>query len=536
MKWSSISIAYKIALLSTLSFMIVLVATLWLTNLQEKKLGEELAQQQALQAADSYFDSLNMMMVMGTINNRQLLQERILQQPNIVDARLIRSPSLNKQFGEGQRSEAVKDVLDEKGIAGQQQVVISQHQGERAITVVKPVVAQASFRGTNCLGCHTVEEGTVLGAVRVTYSLASLDRQVQQHVLNATVWLCVLFGVGLLLIVFLIHRNIIRVLKSQAKQVIVIAERALLNERVKLHGNDEIGMLGAAINRLLESFQAGLGKVTTTTEQLDSNADQVSQLAKQTQAAAVEQESLSKQLQAEIEDLSHLSELVNDNAAEAAKASQESQEASKIGVETSATTINCIQQFTQKLQQNSGLISTLAEESRSINKVLDVIGGIAEQTNLLALNAAIEAARAGESGRGFAVVAEEVRALAAKTQDSTKEIAASMQGLQQRISSITASMEESSSMVSLTVEQVEKTSDTLEQIAKQISVISALNDQVTATAEAQNKVAINMAERVSSMQQASISTAREAAHTSDVSSALHDIVKTLRQLVSKFTL
>ncbi|MBU2709994.1 hypothetical protein [Zooshikella harenae] len=55
---------------------------------------------------------------MGTINNRQLLQERILQQPNIVDARLIRSPSLNKQFGAGQRSEAIKDALDKKGIAG----------------------------------------------------------------------------------------------------------------------------------------------------------------------------------------------------------------------------------------------------------------------------------------------------------------------------------------------------------------------------------------------------------------------------------
>ncbi|MBU2709993.1 HAMP domain-containing protein [Zooshikella harenae] len=98
-----------------------------------------------------------------------------------------------------------------------------------------------------------------MGAVRVTYSLASLYGQVQQHVLNATAWLCVLFGVGLLLIVFLIHCNIIRTLKLQAEQVIVIAEKALLNERVKRHGCDEIGMLGAAINRLLESFQAGLG-------------------------------------------------------------------------------------------------------------------------------------------------------------------------------------------------------------------------------------------------------------------------------------
>ncbi len=69
------------------------------------------------------------------------------------------------------------------------------------------------------------------------------------------------------------------------------------------------------------------------------------------------------------------------------------------------------------------LIAQLNEQAKSVNAIVSTISAIAEQTNLLALNAAIEAARAGDQGRGFAVVADEVRQLAARTSQSTAEIA-----------------------------------------------------------------------------------------------------------------
>jgi len=111
--------------------------------------------------------------------------------------------------------------------------------------------------------------------------------------------------------------------------------------------------------------------------------------------------------------------------------------------QSTGTSVGAIERLAEDIELTSSVMQTLAEESKQIGTVVEVIRGIAEQTNLLALNAAIEAARAGESGRGFAVVADEVRSLANRTQESTATIANMIERLQLGTSDATAAMQTS---------------------------------------------------------------------------------------------
>ena len=104
-------------------------------------------------------------------------------------------------------------------------------------------------------------------------------------------------------------------------------------------------------------------------------------------------------------------------------------------------TVDSINKLTSAAEESVDVINELESDSEQIGKVLDVIQSIAEQTSLLALNAAIEAARSGDMGRGFSVVAEEVRILAQRTEDSTREIRQVIEQLQNSTRKAASAME-----------------------------------------------------------------------------------------------
>lgn len=530
----SVQTKINIALLSV--FFVVMSASLMFSAHNEKKLVLGVVEQQTKDAADSYFDSINTMMLTGTMAQRNVLRDKILARPGVTDARIIRTQAITAVYGAGYDHQAPADELDRRALAGEEVIEISKNQEGRLLTVINPIRAEKDYRGTNCLMCHVVAEDSVVGAVRISYSLAALDSQVERNLWTSAGIQLLMLLAGLAVIILIVRRTVIQRINAMRHTMEAIARDDDLSYNVAIGARDEIGALGWAFNRMITKFKHSLHAVSDVTQQLNDVSDRVADVADSTLKAVVEQRTETDMVASAMNEMSATVQEVARHATQTAEASQGADDESRAGVLVAEEAIVGIKDLIAEIESAAAVVQNVETDTASISEVLSVIKGISEQTNLLALNAAIEAARAGEQGRGFAVVADEVRTLALRTQKSTEEIQNMIERLQHGVKNAVGAMAGAQERATIGSVCVEKASQSLHVIAAEVATINSMNLQIATAAEEQSAVSEEINRNITRISSIADNTSSGATQTAHSSEDLLRLTAELRGLVSQFKL
>ncbi|PTS79242.1 methyl-accepting chemotaxis protein [Aeromonas sp. HMWF036] len=362
------------------------------------------------------------------------------------------------------------------------------------------------------------------------------ERESNMHASLQSSVLVILLILGITLAATVIVGN--RVTKPLADAVLALNDIANgdgdLTQRLKVQSQDEIGQLASAFNRFVERIQSVVSQVGETSNHLFSAVDKLHHLSEHYDHQMQGHSRETDQVVTAVTEMSSTAQEVAGSASNAATATSDAARESDAARGVVSGAINSINRLVGEVHTASGVIEQLAQETAKIGSVVEVIRGIAEQTNLLALNAAIEAARAGEQGRGFAVVADEVRSLAGRTQQSTKEINEMLQRLQGGVKQAVEVMQASEDRSQETVQEASHIASSLDSMVMAVSTINDMNIQIATAAEEQHAVSEEINKNLVAIQQIVSELTSAAVESNSTTRDLANTGDKLRKLVSQF--
>jgi len=345
-----------------------------------------------------------------------------------------------------------------------------------------------------------------------------------------------LAAVILPLIISLKMRSIILSPIKQTADVIRRVAQGDLTGKITVSSSDEIGEMVNDFNRLTETLHETINQMAKSSNDVSSAAtmldDSTERMATGVEEAAMQVNSVATAS----EEMSKTSSEIAQNCVAAVKSSEKASESANMGETIIMKTIEVMNRINDKVKDSAQIIRELGQRSDQIGEIVGLINEVADQTNLLALNAAIEAARAGEHGRGFAVDADEVRKLAERTSDATKEIRETIQSMQAGTKKAVISMEEGVDDVGQGTIEAAKSGDALKDILKQINKVTAEINQIAVASEQETATTNEIASSIQQISQVMQETATRIQQNAEASAKLAGLSKTMNEMVGKFSL
>ncbi len=314
---------------------------------------------------------------------------------------------------------------------------------------------------------------------------------------------------------------------ASAEEIAATADRQVRSTEETSSSMEEIASQISTVARSTESLAASVEQTSTAATEMSNSIEQTA-TSSETLGVSVEQTS------ATIEEMVVSIGAVGRHIDETREITQTAETDARSGGDAVESTIHGMRRIHAEMEALTLTVKKLGSASASIGRVSEVIEDIADQTNLLALNASIEAARAGEHGRGFSVVAQEIRRLAERSVESTREISLTIRTVTEDMRNVEKSSGEVAERTNEGIALADRAGGALEKIITSTGRTRALMEEVALATTQQIGAAEQAQEAIRQIQQVAlevrIATREQAKSSRQIAEAVENMNRRTREV------
>jgi methyl-accepting chemotaxis protein len=304
--------------------------------------------------------------------------------------------------------------------------------------------------------------------------------------------------------------------------------------RVSLKTDDELELLGGALNNMVEKLGSSLQQVQSTVNESTIAVMQIATTAQEQERMTTQQSVAMSEISQTIQELNSYSQNTSAQAESISVKSQESADIARRGRADVETNVSMMLALRDRFRQTSDRIAHLSEQITQIGTITRTVADFAAQTNLLALNAAVEAARAGEQGRGFAVVAAEIRKLADQSKTATERIDALTREVQRASDESVMAMIEGGRNVDENASHAAQTGQAIAEIIETLQHTVESMQEIALAAKQQSHSIEQVTQSITGVNAAMRDTVAATSQTQEATQRLNDLALGLKHMVAAY--